>query len=53
MWGELPGSGNNQCRSYRDLALVADAVLVLGSVVDIRDTFIGFQKHLYARQAAM
>ena len=26
MWGEPPGSGNNQRRSYRDLALVADAV---------------------------
>ena len=25
----------------------------LGSVTDIRETFIGFQKPLYARQAAM
>ena len=32
---------------------VDDAVSVLGSVAHIRDTFIGFQKHLYARQAAM
>ena len=32
---------------------VADAVSVLGSAAHIRDTFIGFQKHLYARQAAM
>ena len=32
---------------------VADAVSVLGSVADIRDTFISFQKHLYARKAAM
>ena len=32
---------------------VDDAVSVLGSVTDIRETFIGFQKHLYARQAAM
>ena len=32
---------------------VADAVSVLGSVADIRDTFIGFKKHLYARQAVV
>ena len=32
---------------------VADAVSVRGSVTDIRETFIGFQKHLYTRQAAM
>ena len=32
---------------------VSDAVSVLVSVADIRDTFIGFQKHLYARQATM
>ncbi len=32
---------------------VDDAVSVLGSVAKIRETFIGFQKHLYARQAAM
>ena len=29
---------------------VADAVAVLGNVRTIRETFIGFQKHLYARQ---
>ena len=32
---------------------VAAAVSVLSSGTDIRDTFIGFQKHPYARQAAM
>ena len=30
---------------------VADAVAVLGSVADIRETFIGFQKHLYEAPA--
>lgn len=31
---------------------VADAVSVLGSIADIRATFIGFQKHLYEAQAS-
>jgi len=31
---------------------VSDAVAVLGSVIDIRKMFIGFQKHLYAQQTA-
>ena len=34
-------------------AAVADAVEELGSVTDIREMFIGFQKHLYeAREVA-
>lgn len=32
---------------------VADAVAELGTVSDIRETFIGFQEHLYARLAAV
>ena len=31
---------------------VADAVSVLGSIADIRATFIGFQKHLYEARAS-
>ncbi len=31
---------------------VTDAVTELGSAAHIRQTFIGFQKHLYARQVA-
>ena len=30
----------------------ADAVSVLGSIADIRVTFIGFQKHLYEARAS-
>jgi len=42
-WGVVDGS-----RVRRE-------VITLGRLqgADIRDTFIGFQKHLYARQAAM
>ena len=29
---------------------MADAVAILGNVTHIRETFIGFQKHLYAPQ---
>lgn len=30
---------------------ITDAVAALGSVLDIREMFIGFQKHLYAQRA--
>jgi len=31
---------------------VADAVAALGNVTDVREMFVGFQEHLYARPTA-
>ena len=49
---EAISAGADGCGVYRKLQVhsVADAVAELGEVAEIRKTFIGFQKHLYAPQ---